>query len=101
MSRLYLTAREYAALLKQQDGVCCREGCGADKHLIAEHSTPYAWRRAKPDQLMCCVCRKTKTLRDLKVIWKAKRPNNEALSQYDRRKRYGVQLRGRPFWSGS
>lgn len=100
MSRLYLTAREYEALLKKQNGVCCVKNCGAAKDLIAEHSTPNTWKHAKPDQLMCSVCHKTKTLRDIKAIWKAKRQNGEALSQYERRRRYGPKLRGRPFWSG-
>lgn len=100
MSRLYLSTREYDALLKKQHGVCCVTGCGSGIDLIAEHSTPMVWRRAKPDQLMCSVCHKAKTLRDIRAIWKAKRLNGEALSQCERRKRYGAKLRGRPFWSG-
>jgi len=97
LSRLYLTAREYEALLKKQGGACCVEHCEETADLIGEHSTPNAWRRAKPDQLMCAACHKVKTLRDIKAIWKAKRLNGAALSQYERRKRYGAQLRGRPF----
>lgn len=97
MSRLYLTAREYSALLKKQNGACCVDDCDETEDLIGEHSTPNAWRRAKPDQLMCAGCHKVKTLRDIKAIWKAKRLNGSALSQYERRKRYGPQLRGRPF----
>jgi hypothetical protein len=97
MSRLYLTAREYKALLKKQGGVCCVDDCEESEDLIAEHSTPNAWRRAKPDQLMCAKCHKAKTLRDIKAIWKAKRLNGEALSQHERRRKYGAQLRGRPF----
>ncbi len=50
-----------------------------------------------PDQLMCTPCHKIKTLRDIKAIWKGKRHNGEALSQYERRRRYGPQLRGRGF----
>ena len=46
---------------------------------------------------MCAACHKIETLRDIKAIWKAKHLNGEALSQYERRKRYGAQLRGRPF----
>jgi len=99
MSRLYLTAREYEALLKKQRGACCVEGCEATDDLIGEHSTPNAWRRAKPDQLMCSSCHKIKTLRDMKNIWKVKRLNGAALSQYERRRRYGAQLRSRPFQS--
>lgn len=60
MTRLYLTAREYEALLQKQDGVCCVKGCGSDRDLIAEHSTPHKWKRAKPDQLMCSACHKNK-----------------------------------------
>lgn len=97
MDRLYLTAREYEALLKKQNGACCVDGCEETEALIGEHSTPYAWRRAKPDQLMCRGCPKIKTLRDIKNIWKAKRLNGATLSQYERRKRYGPKLHGRPF----
>jgi hypothetical protein len=46
---------------------------------------------------MCAKCHKVKTLRDIKAIWKVKRLNGAALSQYERRKRYGAQLRGPPF----
>ena len=95
--RLYLTQREYDALLDQQDGRCCVEGCEETENLQADHSTPNAWRRAKPDQLMCTRCHKVKTLRDIKAIWKAKRLSGASLSQYQRRKRYGAQLQGCPF----
>ena len=97
MDRLYLTAREYEALLKKQNGACCVDDCEATEDLIGEHSTPNAWRRAKPDQLMCATCHKVKTLRDIKAIWKVKRLNGAVPSQYERRRRYGPQLRGRPF----
>lgn len=97
MSRLYLTAREYEALLLKQNGVCCVEDCTESEALIGEHSTPNAWRRGKPDRLMCAKCHKVKTLRDIKAIWKVKRLNGAAPSQYERRRRYGSQLRGRPF----
>ena len=96
MRRLNLTAREYEALLKKQDGKCCVGDCEETEELIGEHSTPNTWRRAKPDQLMCANCHKVKTLRDIKAIWKVKRLNGAVLSQYERR-RYGPQLRGRPF----
>jgi hypothetical protein len=96
--RLYLTRREYEALLEAQNGVCCVKGCGSARDLIAEHSTPLAWYWGKPDQLMCSACHKSKTLRDIKAIWKAKRLNGEALSQYERRKRYGPKLRSRSSW---
>lgn len=97
MARLYLTAREYEALLLKQGGSCCVDGCEETENLIGEHSTPFTWRRAKPDQLMCTRCHKVKTLRDVKAIWKVKRLNGAALSQFDRRKKFGAQLRGRPF----
>ncbi|MCC6789670.1 MAG: hypothetical protein IT547_17695 [Hyphomonadaceae bacterium] len=97
MLRLYLTAREYEALLKKQNGLCCVEDCEESDDLIGEHSTPNTWRRAKPDQLMCGACHKVKTLLDIKAIWKVKRLNGEALSQYERRKRYGAQMRGAQF----
>lgn len=98
MSRLYLTAREYEALLKQQNGKCCVDDCDAsDVSFIGEHSTPQSWRHGKPDQLMCAACHKVKTLRDIKAIWKVKRLNGAALSQYERRRRYSSKLRGRPF----
>lgn len=54
----------------------------------------------QPDQLMCSACHKAKTLRDIKAIWKTKRLNGRALSQYERRKKFGPKLRGRPFCSG-
>lgn len=97
MGRLYLTAREFEVLLKKQNGACCVDDCEETEGLIGEHSTPNTWRRAKPDQLMCRSCHKVKTLRDIKNIWKVKRLNGEALSQHERRRRYGAQLRGRPF----
>lgn len=47
MNRLYLTAREYAALLERQGGVCCVEECAETDGLIAEHSTPNALKAGK------------------------------------------------------
>ncbi|GAM97336.1 hypothetical protein U91I_00962 [alpha proteobacterium U9-1i] len=97
MSRLYLSAREYEALLLKQGGTCCIGDCDETEDLIGEHSTPNTWRHAKPDQLMCAACHKVKTLRDIKAIWKAKRLNGKVLSQYERRRRYGARLRSRGF----
>lgn len=97
MARLYLTAREYDALLKRQHGRCCVRGCKATEGLIAEHSTPNAFYPGKPDQLMCRPCHKVKTLRDVKAIAKMKRLNGTTMSQYERRKKYGAKLRGRRF----
>lgn len=51
MPRLYLTAREYDALLRRQRGKCCVRGCKATEGLIAEHSTPNAIHPGKPDHL--------------------------------------------------
>lgn len=97
MRRLYLTAREYEALLEKQDGRCCVDDCDETEDLIGEHSTPNVWRHAKPDQLMCTRCHKIKTLRDSKAIWKVKRLNGTTPSQYQRRKWSGPSLRGRRF----
>ncbi|PZO55817.1 MAG: hypothetical protein DCF16_01730 [Alphaproteobacteria bacterium] len=97
MSRLYLTAHEYEALLLKQGGMCCVDECNTSDDLIGEHSTPNTWRRAKPDQLMCANCHKVKTLRDIKAIWKVKRLNGVAPSQYERRRKYGAQMHGRRF----
>jgi hypothetical protein len=97
MQRLYLTAREYQDLLERQGGKCCVVDCEETEDLIGEHSTPNAWRRAKPDQLMCKRCHKIKTLRDIKAIWKVKRLRGVTPSQYQRRKWYGPQMKGRPF----
>ncbi len=52
MIRLYLTQREYDALLEAQNGKCCVRGCGVTEGLIAEHSTPNALKPGKPDQLI-------------------------------------------------
>lgn len=97
MTRLYLTQREYDALLEAQGGKCCVKGCKAATALIAEHSTPNALRPGKPDQLMCVPCHKVKTLRDVKAIAKVKRLNGTTTSQYERRKKFGSRLKGRGF----
>ncbi len=97
MRRLYLTRREYVSLLKTQGGSCCVKGCSEEDNLIAEHSTPNAFRPAKPDQLMCAPCHKVKTRRGLKDIAKANRLNGKTMSQYERRKKFGPQLQSRGF----
>ena len=97
MPRLYLTAREYDALLESQRGQCCVLGRNATEGLIAEHSTPNAIYPGKPDQLMCKSCHKVKTLLDVKATAKVKRLNGTTMSQYERRKKYGAKLRGRGF----
>lgn len=100
MARLYLTQREYDALYEAQGRTCCIGGCAESAGLVGEHSTPEKWRHAKPDQLMCVAHHKIKTRGDIKAIWKVKRLNGEALSQYARRKKFGSQLRGRGFYRG-
>lgn len=97
MTRLYLTTREYAALLERQGFKCCVESCNAREGLIAEHSTPNALKPGKPDQLMCPPCHKVKTLRDVKAIAKAKRLRGQTMSQYARRKKFGSKMKGRGF----
>lgn len=98
MARLYLTRREYDELLEKQNFKCCVDGCEETAALIAEHSTPQVWLWAKPDQLMCIPHHKAKTRKDIKAIWKAKRLNGEAMSQHERRRKFGSKLRGREFW---
>ena len=100
MARLYLTKREYEELYEKQGRKCCVAGCAESERLIGEHSTPEKWRNAKPDQLMCVGHHKIKTKRDIKAIWKVKRLNGEALSQYERRRKFGAQIRGRGFYRG-
>jgi hypothetical protein len=97
VKRLYLTRREYDALLKRQGYKCCVAGCEESKGLIGEHSIPNAFKAGKPDQLMCVACHKVKTLRDVKAIAKVKRLNGKTMSQYERRKKFGSKLRGRGF----
>ncbi|MFZ2031635.1 MAG: hypothetical protein WAU68_15085 [Vitreimonas sp.] len=97
MRRLYLTQREYDALLERQGGRCCVRGCQVREGLIGEHSTPNAFTPGKPDQLMCLACHKVKTLKDVKAIAKAKRLNGKTMSQYERRMKFGPKLRGRGF----
>jgi hypothetical protein len=58
MPRLYLTAREYDALLKRQRGKCCVRGCKTTEGLIAEHSTPNATIQAS--RISSCADRATR-----------------------------------------
>lgn len=46
---------------------------------------------------MCAPHHKIKTRRDIKAIWKSKRLSGEAMSQYERRKKFGPKLRSAPF----
>ncbi|MEQ8935613.1 MAG: hypothetical protein RIE56_07460 [Amphiplicatus sp.] len=97
MRRLYLTAREREALLDAQGGECCVDDCHETEGLIAEHSNPNFFRSAKPDQLMCQACHKVKSLKDTKTIARAKRLSAVTMTQYERRKKFGSALKGRPF----
>jgi hypothetical protein len=97
MTRLYLTQREYDALLDAQGGKCCVRGCNETEGLIGEHSTPNAFKHGKPDQLMCVACHKVKTRCDVRAIAKTKRLNGATSSQYQRRKKFGSTMRGRRF----
>jgi len=97
MTRLYLTQREYDALLEAQGGKCCVKVCKTTTGLIAEHSTPNALKPGKPDQLMRAPCHKVKTLKDVKTIAKVKRLKGSTMSQFERRKKFGSRLRRRDF----
>lgn len=88
--RLSLSAR--AALLKKQDGRCCVRGCTETRGLIEEHSTPFTWTGALPDQLMCVPCHKEKTRRDIKNIAKVRRISG-GKTQADKRATRGPKLR--------
>lgn len=100
MNCLYLTAREYAALLEQQNGKRCVRSRHETRELIAEHSTPNAFKLARLDRFMRRTRYKIETRRDAKAIAKAKRPCGRPPNQYERRKKYGPQLPGRPSRSG-
>lgn len=67
MTRLYLTRREYDALLDARGGKCCVKNSNARTDLIAEHPTPNALKPGKRDQLMCVPCHEVKTLKDVKA----------------------------------
>lgn len=101
MARLYLTQREYDELYENQGRKCWVAGCTESEGLIGEHSTPQAWLRAKPDQLMCRLRHKPKTRKDIQAIWKAKLLNGEVMGQCGRRKKFGSQLRRRGYYRSS
>lgn len=97
MKRRRLTPRERAALLSRQGGCCCVFGCVETRDLIEEHSTPFALKAGRADQLMCKAHHAVKTRADVKGIAKAKRLSGETSSQYSRRKQKGPQLKSRGF----
>ena len=99
--RQYLTAKERAAILDAQGGVCANCKRAAPRY-IGEHTTPLALSgEGKPDALWCVPCARRKTygddgLRgDISAIAKVKRLSGETLSQYERRARFGPALVGR------
>jgi hypothetical protein len=97
--RAYLTRKEWDALLAAQGGKCAC-GCGAtpaDGRFEADHSVADAYDRAgrKPDQLLLWRCHQAKSKKDVREIARAKRLSGEALSQYERRKRFGPSLKSR------
>lgn len=92
MKRRRLSPSARAALLKKQDGHCCARGCEETRGLIEEHSTPFTWTGALPDQLMCVPCHKEKTRRDIKNIAKVRRIAG-GKTQADKRAECGPKLR--------
>lgn len=94
--RASLTKRERADMIARQGGLCFSFGCdGAPE--IGEHSTPVALgNSAKPDCLLCKVCAKEKTRRDVKAIAKVKRIRN-GKTQADKRAAKGSRMKSRGF----
>lgn len=92
MKRRRLSPSARAALLKKQDGRCCVRDCTETRGLIEEHSTPFTWTGALPDQLMCVPCHKEKTRRDVKNIAKVNRLAGKTSSQVSRREKRGRSL---------
>lgn len=73
MTRRRLTPSARAAMLARQGGCCIVDGCTETANLEEEHSTPFTWTGALPDQLMCETHHKEKTRKDIKAISKVKR----------------------------
>ena len=94
--RVKLTPASRAALLEGQGGCCVVWGCTETRGLIEEHSTPFTWTGAKPDQLMCVACHKAKTRADIKKIAKVRRIRN-GKTQADKRKANGSRMKSRGF----
>lgn len=57
--------------------MCCVKGCGSTGPFHEEHSTPFVWTGALPDQLMCEACHAKKTKIDQGKIAKVKRLRGE------------------------
>lgn len=97
MNRRRLTPTERAAMLARQGGCCVVWGCTETRGLIEEHSTPFAWRADKPDQLMCVQHHKEKTKLDIKAIAKVRRIVYKK-TQFDKRKaKGGTRIKSRGF----
>jgi hypothetical protein len=96
MKRRRLSPKARAALLEQQGGVCCVPGCGSTGPFDGEHSTPFAWTGALPDQLMCEACHAAKTVKDVKAISKVKRILRTMAGERSRARK-GPPLRSKPF----
>lgn len=92
MKRRRLSPSARAVMLKKQGGRCCVRGCTETRGLIEEHSTPFTWTGALPDQLMCVPCHKEKTRRDIKNIAKVNRLAGKTSSQVSRREKRGYSL---------
>ena len=76
MKRRYLTAKERAAMVEAQNGLCgC--GCGRPVDATTGHGEHYlcVWfgNEEKPDAIWRTDCHKEKTARDRKAIAKTKR----------------------------
>lgn len=92
-----LTPKEFGMMLLLQGGVCAR--CKGPGPFEADHSTPNALERGKPDQLLCVPCHDAKTygLRgDISSIAKAKRLRDKR-TQHDRRLAKGSRMASRGF----
>lgn len=98
-----LTEREFREMLARQGGLCATPGCMSIGPFDADHSTPNAIERGKPDQLLCGPCHKVKTFGrrhlstgDVSKVAKVKRLR-DARTQYDKRKANGSKLKGQGF----
>ena len=97
MIRLYLTQREYDALLEAQGGKCCVRGCGATEDLIAEH---FDTQCAEARQARSADVRALPQGEDAEGCEgdrEGKRLNGKTMSQHQRRKKFGSRLKGRGF----
>jgi len=96
-----LTPKEFSLMLIMQGGVC--RACKGPGPFEADHSTPNAIERGKPDQLLCEPCHDLKTfgpahmnIGDVSKVAKMKR-HRDGRTQHDRRLEKGSRLRSRGF----